>query len=147
MDANEELYRETIIFLNEIKDIRLKCLYLHLIVEGYINQIVKKVFKHPNKILDSRFYSFHKKIEILKEMGAIGGTTFHNLKTINNIRNDMAHNLYFAHSVIEKEFLKIKFPKGTKLPSPNQENKISYLVELTFKDIYEKLKPFFVENI
>jgi hypothetical protein len=140
-DENSELlFKETIKFLNNIEDIRLKGLYLHLIVEGYVNQIITKNFKHPKKILDSRYYSFYKKIEILKEIGIINDVTFHNMKIVNNIRNHLAHNLYIAYSVIENELLKIRFSKGTKLPLRNQEDKASLLMELTFIEIHKELK-------
>jgi UDP-3-O-acyl-N-acetylglucosamine deacetylase len=139
LKADDIVFKETIKFLNGIKDIRLKGLYLHLIVENYINQIITKSFKHPNKILDSRYYSFHKKIEILKEIGIIDGTTFHNLKIVNNIRNYLTHNLHIPHSVIENEILKITFSKEAKLPPFNQEDRWSNLMELAFVELYKSI--------
>jgi uncharacterized protein YutE (UPF0331/DUF86 family) len=140
-DAREELFKETIKFLNEIKDIRLKGLYLHLIVEGYVNQIIKKNFKHIKKILNKeRPYSFNQKIEILHGLGIIDDIALHNLKKVNNARNVLAHRLYFGHSEIEEELEKIKFPKEIKLPFNNQENRADVLIELAFKEIYRELK-------
>lgn len=77
----------------EIKDIRLLILLSHLYFENYINEILKKRLGHSSKMLD---LSFSIKLEILHASKIISDDFFYTeLRFINKLRNNYAHNLYF----------------------------------------------------
>jgi len=136
------LFKKIIEFLNNIENIRLRGLYLHLIIEGYLNEIIKTKFKNPKMITDSIQYSFYKKAEILRSFGSIDANTFHNLKKINRVRNHLAHDFFVADSIIEEELEKMNFPKGMEIPPEcNQDNRVEILMDMAFEVIHKKLDP------
>jgi hypothetical protein len=82
----------------------------HLILENMIEEIIRKKVKEPNPILE---YSFYNKIKIMYSFGLIPEEMFRNLKLINTIRNNFAHNLKF--SLTDFSFNDFSYFKNSKL--------------------------------
>ena len=74
----------------------------HLFVEFVINQIILRRCKSPKEILtDSRAYPFSVKLQLVYAMGLIPNPIFQNIRKINRIRNELAHNLEIDHERID----------------------------------------------
>jgi hypothetical protein len=87
----ERLFRE----IDSIKEKRNKIITLHLYIEKAIDRIISLV-------LNKEISSFYGKIEFLKAKKLINDDQFHNLKIINNLRNDYAH-------ILETELIESKY--------------------------------------
>jgi hypothetical protein len=87
----------------------------HLIVEYMLDAIIKEKFKNPKKILG---YSFFRKLEILFSLGLLPDYLFRNIVTLNNIRNNYAHDLTYSVNINELPVMGIdnrQLPKSPKL--------------------------------
>jgi hypothetical protein len=77
----------------------------HLFVEFVINQIILKRCKSPKEILkDSRAYPFSVKLQLIYSMGLVPNHIYHNIRKINRIRNELAHNLEIDYKKIDFTF-------------------------------------------
>jgi hypothetical protein len=77
----------------------------HLFVEFVINQIILKRCKSPKEILkDSRAYPFSVKLQLSYSMGLISNPIYQNIRKINRIRNELAHNLEIDYRKIDFTF-------------------------------------------
>jgi hypothetical protein len=77
----------------------------HLFVEFVINQIILKRCKGPKEILkDSRTYPFSVKLQLVYSMGLLPNPIYQNIRKINRIRNDLAHNLEINYGKIDFTF-------------------------------------------
>lgn len=74
----------------------------HLFVEFIINQIILKRCKSPKEILkDSRAYPFSVKLQLIYSMGLLPNPIYRNVRKINRIRNELAHNLEIDYNKID----------------------------------------------
>jgi hypothetical protein len=94
----------------EIKDLRLLILLSHLYFENFINEIIRKRLDASSKILD---FSFNIKLEILRASKIIDDSLYIELRFVNNLRNNYAHNLYF--DVLDYNFEKSSAIKNLKI--------------------------------
>ncbi len=77
----------------------------HLFVEFVINQIILKRCKSPKEILnDSRAYPFSVKLQIVYSMGLMPNPIHQNIRKINRIRNELAHNLNIDYKKVDFTF-------------------------------------------
>lgn len=78
----------------------LKC---HLTVEQRVNDILKKVFPKPDKIID---WYLSSKIELLNALELLKNSLHQDLKRFNKLRNDFSHHYRYQLSPKDKTFLK-----------------------------------------
>lgn len=79
----------------------------HLLVEFIIDQVILKRCKSPKDILkDSRAYPFSVKLQIVYSMGLVPNNIYQNIRKINRIRNELAHNLEIDYRKIDFMFYK-----------------------------------------
>ncbi len=77
----------------------------HLLVEYLINKIIEAKCKSPKKILEnSKTYSFSVKTQLLYAMDFLPEYLNKNISKLNNIRNELAHNLNFSEQKIDNVF-------------------------------------------
>ena len=80
----------------------------HLFVEFIIDQIILKRCKSPKAILkDSRAYPFSVKLQMIYSMGLMPYQIYQNVRKINRIRNELAHNLEVNYKKIDFTFHRI----------------------------------------
>jgi hypothetical protein len=86
----DEFFQELI----EISDFRLRVLYIHLIIEYFLDSLIEIYFEEPDYIFKNfELYSFSNKLDLLKADGIISSPTYEQIKLVNAIRNYYAHNL------------------------------------------------------
>ena len=91
--------KSKILHTNYLKDIcsidepRILTIVIHLYIENFIEEIIKKKIKRSSKILK---YSFKQKLEILYSMDIIPENFYEDINFINNTRNNYAHKLNFT---------------------------------------------------
>lgn len=78
--------------VTEIKEHRLLILMSHLYFENFIEKIIKKRLEYSSRTLKSSFFS---KLKLLYESKIIDDFYYHELRFINNLRNNYAHDLNF----------------------------------------------------
>jgi uncharacterized protein YutE (UPF0331/DUF86 family) len=90
-------YREE--FLNETKhdDILMVILKVHLYIEKEMVELTNSYFKHPKKFND---YTFKSRLDLLFALGVIEKELYDPIKSINDIRNQISHNLDFKFSEV-----------------------------------------------
>jgi hypothetical protein len=96
----------------------------HLFIEFVINQMILKRCKSPKTILeDHRSYPFSVKLQIVYSMGLLPHPIYLNIRRVNKIRNQFAHNLEIDVNKIDFKFHRddgkeviVKKPKTKKLP-------------------------------
>lgn len=77
----------------------------HLIVEYLINRVIKSKCKASQSILkDSRNYPFSVKLQLLYSMKLLPDHIYNNIKKLNTFRNQLAHNLDFDESRIDRSY-------------------------------------------
>lgn len=111
MPTNEEaegIFRSMLADFKGIKDTRGLILVLHLYVEWWLNELIKKYFKNSDVILDenplNNLKSFYNKLMLLNSIGILEGDVFEDIKTVNRIRNIFAHNLDLSHPDVREKF-------------------------------------------
>ncbi|MGZ3770502.1 MAG: hypothetical protein ACXVCP_09575 [Bdellovibrio sp.] len=84
--------------LNDIKESKQKTSALgsfllhHLVLEKYLENYIIAIFPAISQI-DGHKVNFGKKLEIVKKLNQFNHESYSALKAINEIRNDLAHNL------------------------------------------------------
>lgn len=128
----------------KIDDPRLEILIIHLYAEYWINEIIKKIFRHPDVILDANI-DFYKKYTIIKAYGVIQDKrVLENIETLNSIRNHYAHTLDYDR-VLESSVVHDKIKKMSLLTSENShnlesDNPLEYLRNCSISTLYELSK-------
>ena len=102
----------------EIKDLRLLILVSHLYFENFIDEIIGKRLDATSRILD---FSFHIKLEILHASKIIDDSFYTELRFVNILRNNYAHNLYF--DVLDYNFNKSSAIKSLKVLNKYSSNR------------------------
>lgn len=79
------------------QDILPMVLTAHLILEAFINKIIKYNFPHAETVLKSKGgrFGFAQKVHILRAGGHIDKDLYNVILTINGLRNKYAHNLFY----------------------------------------------------
>lgn len=65
----------------------------HLYSEYWINRIIEEKSPTAKEILDNRNFTFSIKLALVYNMGFITEIIYSNIKTLNNLRNKIAHQL------------------------------------------------------
>lgn len=79
----------------------------HLLIEYVINKIIEKKCKDPKVILlNQQNYTFLIKLQIVFSMGLLPQSIYKNIKRVNRIRNELAHNLEPKYDKIDFEFVR-----------------------------------------
>ena len=74
----------------------------HLFVEFVVNQVILKRCKSPKTILnDHRAYPFSVKLQMVYSMSLLPNHIYQNIRKINRIRNELAHNLEVDNKKID----------------------------------------------
>lgn len=86
------IVREYLDSIEELDDILAIVLKTHLYTEYWIDQLVKEVSLTANESIK---YSFAVKLNLIYNMGCIPEALYLNIKKLNKLRNQFAHNLDF----------------------------------------------------
>jgi len=79
----------------------------HLLIEYIINKIIERKCKNPKIILLNRQnYTFSVKLQIVFSMGFLPQSIYRNIRRVNRIRNEFAHNLEPNYDKIDFKFTK-----------------------------------------
>ena len=117
-------------------DLELIVLKGHILLEYLLNQIIN-VKSDYNLEIENTTFSFNQKIEILVILNIIENNSdiFQILKSWNNLRNQIAHKLYFDRKLVDKLIkLGVKGTKGEDhLPSNDNERAkaMKFLIPMT----------------
>ena len=77
----------------------------HLVVEYLLNRVILAKCKAPQKILkDSKNYPFSVKLQLLYSMGLLPDHIYGNISRLNTYRNQLAHQLVFDESKIDRSY-------------------------------------------
>ncbi|HEY4761154.1 MAG TPA: hypothetical protein VIH42_11290 [Thermoguttaceae bacterium] len=120
----------------------------HLFVEFVINQIVLKRCKSPKSILDDhRAYPFSVKLQIIYSMGLIPAYIYQNIRKINRIRNELAHNLEINTNKIDFTFVG---KEGGEIPLKEKTKRRRYperhYIKLLCFGTLSQLRNYFLEE-
>jgi hypothetical protein len=109
--------------LPKSNDLELIVLKGHILLEYLLNQIIK-IKSEYNLEIENTTFSFNQKIEILVILNIIENNSdiFQILKIWNNLRNQIAHKLYFDRKLVDKLIkLSVNWTKGEG-HLPNNDN-------------------------
>ena len=108
----------------------------HILLEYLLNQIIN-IKSEYNLEIESTNFSFNQKIEILVILNIIENNSaiFQILKIWNNLRNQIAHRLYFDRKLVDRLIkLGVKWTKGEN-HLPNNDNErakaLKFLIPMT----------------
>ncbi|MCG8401713.1 MAG: hypothetical protein MJA84_08960 [Firmicutes bacterium] len=96
---------------NEAKSFRETVFIAHLYIEYYINEILVKIFPHPEKIIDeNELGTFKNKMQLLDALGIFEGkeNLKNNVILIQRIRNYYAHNISISDEFPDQIVNRIK---------------------------------------
>jgi hypothetical protein len=117
-------------------DLELIILKGHILLEYLLNQIIN-IKSEYNLEIESTNFSFNQKIEILVILNIIENNSdiFQILKIWNNLRNQIAHRLYFDRKLVDRLIkLGVKWTKGENhLPNSDNERAkaLKFLIPMT----------------
>lgn len=83
---------------------RASVLIIHLYVEYFVNEILKKKLPKPKKIIDK--YTFAKKVDIIESLKILTSELINDIRQTNKIRNLFAHNIETDSIDFQNELLK-----------------------------------------
>ncbi len=106
IDLTNEMIKETIMANGELT------LFIrsHLYLEYYIDLAIEKKFSNSTELLDDAHFTFAYKIKILHGLGFLDKLSYAYAKTMNEIRNQFAHNLNPSDKKIEDKIRSMKIP-------------------------------------
>jgi hypothetical protein len=105
----DEMFEMISKHLHGLKSLELIILKGHLLVEYALSRYIDVLSQHKNTIDELRF-TFTQKLEILKILGFISMSDewdlelLEQLKTLNKIRNEIAHSLTFDRKMLDQLF-------------------------------------------
>ena len=118
--------------IEAIPDGRAQIIVLHLYCELFLEELIKAKVEKPNEI-DFEKWNFPRKHELAYAMGLVDKTMNEDMKKLNSIRNQYAHNLQPNMSKVEKELRNL-----SNYPPEKIAKKLSEYARLRYA-IYENL--------
>ena len=94
--TDQELFQQLTREFKSIRGVRFVSVITHLYVDYFVNELVCREFKHPEKVIDDReLGEFQNKFSLLKARGFFDGRKEleKNVELLTRIRNYYAHNI------------------------------------------------------
>ena len=103
----------------------------HLYVEYWLEWLIRRSTPRPERLLDSVHLTFTQKLAVAESLGLIGKKLAKATRTLNNIRNQIAHRLKYQISKRDLQLLASFTPTLPKVYQALVQNIGSPKVELT----------------
>jgi len=81
----------------------------HIYLEHMMNLLLEKKYDESKQFLSNRDNGFKKKLDKLNDLELLSGDEYHDLKLINDIRNDFVHTFKPDLKETHQRILKLKF--------------------------------------
>ncbi|MCH7648924.1 MAG: hypothetical protein IIA83_09990 [Thaumarchaeota archaeon] len=129
-DTFERMCKE----LNGIHDTRYFIVMLHLYLEFWMNQIIEKKCKNPDKIKN---FNFSPKLKILNSFNIVPDELYHDIKIFNDLRNTFVHDLDIKENKIDEKLIQLKNKNAKKvLDSPKSHVRLIGSVTALMAELY-----------
>ena len=94
--TDQELFQQLVLEFHGLRGVRFLSIITHLYVNYFVNELVCREFKHPEKVIDDKdLGEFNNKLSLLKARGFFDGQKEleKNVELLTRICNYYAHNI------------------------------------------------------
>lgn len=138
VDKDFSIFKDLAGFIHGPKvDVKTRFLYLHLLAEYCVNELLNLLLKKPNYVVCNRiFFGYTEKLILLRAFGVLDDQKYKNFNLLGEIRNIILHDLRPSNEKINR-IIKEKFTPIINIRILKSD--LRYLLHCFFSEIFEFL--------
>ena len=138
VEKDFDVFKDLAKFIHGPKvDVKTRFLYLHLLAEYCVNELLSILLKKPNYVVNNRiFFGYTEKLILLRAFDVLDDQKYKNLNLLGEIRNIILHDLRPSDKKINK-IIKEKFTPNINIKILKSD--LRYLLHCFFSEIFEFL--------